>query len=161
VSSYEEIESLLSAHVSGQRGLLAISRSLLRHAAVNLADHDRAHTVTMMRPNQKELDKISEKLLRQKAEFEKRVNRIHEHARDPLESDSAEQAAQLGNVAVVAALEREAVHQIADIDAALERIVSGTYGICVTCGDCISKQRLEARPASTACLDCAEATQSG
>jgi DnaK suppressor protein len=109
-----------------------------------------------MEPTEKERDQIREKLLAQKSELTKRVDRIHEHARDPLDSDSAEQAAQLGNVAVVAALESEAVEEIAEIDAALQRISAGTYGNCVSCGDFINKKRLEARPASTECLTCAE-----
>ena len=112
-----------------------------------------------MEPRQVDLDKIRQKLRDQKAEFASRVSRIREHARDPLESDSAEQAAQLGNVAVVAALESEAVQEIAEIDAALQRLEAGTYGICITCGENISPERLEARPASTECLDCAEAAQ--
>jgi RNA polymerase-binding protein DksA len=99
---------------------------------------------------------IRNRLLAEKAELEKRVNRIHEHARDPLEADSAEQAAQLGNVAVVSALETEAVEEIADIDAALQRLAAGTYGICVSCGEDIGTGRLKARPASAKCLDCAE-----
>jgi len=114
-----------------------------------------------MQPTQEDLKKISENLRRQKSEFEKRVNRIHEHARNPLDSDSAEQAAQLGNVEVVAALESEAIEELAEIDAALQRIEAGTYGICITCGDFISRQRMEARPASTECVDCAEIGESG
>jgi RNA polymerase-binding protein DksA len=95
-------------------------------------------------------------LMQHKAELQKRVTTIHEHARDPLEQDSAEQAAQLGNVAVVAALESEAVQQIADIDAALQRLDAGTYGICVSCGEPIGAGRLKVRPAATQCRDCAD-----
>jgi len=98
-------------------------------------------------------------LLQHKAELEKRVKRIHEHARDPLEADSSEQAAQLGNVAVVTALETEAKQELAAIDAALRRLDAGTYGICITCGEVIGSQRLRARPASLECVDCAELRQ--
>lgn len=99
---------------------------------------------------------VRQKLLEAKAEMSKRIDRIHEHARDPLEADSAEQAAQLGNVAVVAALENEAAEEIAEIDAALQRLEDGRYGICITCGDDIGAARLAARPASAECVDCAE-----
>lgn len=95
-------------------------------------------------------------LLQKKAELAQRVDRIHEHARDPLEADSSEQAAQLGNVAVVAALEAEAVAEIAEIDGALSRLDAGRYGVCVSCGDDINQARLQAYPASAECLDCAE-----
>lgn len=102
-------------------------------------------------------DKARERLLADKAELAKRVDRIHEHARDPLEADSGEQAAQIGNVEVVSALENEAVEQIAAIDAALKRLDSGQYGVCVSCGETIGAERLAARPAAAECLDCASA----
>lgn len=105
---------------------------------------------------QQEITQIRARLMQQKADLQKRVTSIHEHARDPLEQDSAEQAAQLGNVAVVSALESEAFTQIAQIDAALQRLEAGTYGTCVTCGEPISEGRLKVRPAATQCLECAE-----
>jgi len=111
----------------------------------------------MMERSQAELERIRAALQEQKAELEKRINRIHEHARKPLAADSAEQAAELGNVAVVSALESEAVQQVADIDEALKRLDAGLYGTCVTCGEPIGERRLLARPASAQCLACAEA----
>lgn len=103
------------------------------------------------------IETIRARLLANKAELQKRVSTIYEHARNPLEQDSAEQAAQLGNVAVVSALETEAVSQIGEIDAALRRLDLGTYGICMSCGEPIGEARLIARPAATQCLDCAAA----
>ena len=105
-----------------------------------------------------EQEKIKQLLLTAKQELEKRVTTIHDHARRPLNADSSEQAAELGNVAVVSALESEAVEELADIDAALQRIENGSYGICTACGEAISEQRLEARPESTDCVDCANLT---
>jgi len=95
-------------------------------------------------------------LLKNKVEFDKRVSTIHNQARNPLDADSGEQAAQLGNVEVVSALENEAVQELADIGSALQRLEAGNYGICTSCGDEISSERLQARPASAECLDCAE-----
>jgi RNA polymerase-binding protein DksA len=43
---------------------------------------------------------------------------------------------------------------LAEIDAALQRIESGTYGICTNCGKEIPVQRLEASPAASLCIDC-------
>jgi len=43
---------------------------------------------------------------------------------------------------------------ITDIDEALHRISDGTYGICLTCGHLISKERLLQRPFAKACTDC-------
>ncbi len=40
------------------------------------------------------------------------------------------------------------------IKAALERIESGTFGICETCGGEISVKRLKARPVTSQCIEC-------
>jgi DnaK suppressor protein len=100
------------------------------------------------------LEKARAELLAQRAEFRSRVDTIHAHARNPLEQDSSEQAAQLGNVAVVSALEAEATGEIAAIDAALARLDAGTYGRCTRCGEPISPARLAVRPASAECVEC-------
>jgi DnaK suppressor protein len=41
-----------------------------------------------------------------------------------------------------------------DVDAALERIEDGTYGVCETCGVEIASARLTHRPMSRLCVSC-------
>ena len=43
---------------------------------------------------------------------------------------------------------------IKKIKKALERIENGTFGICESCGEEISVERLKARPVTTQCIDC-------
>ena len=43
---------------------------------------------------------------------------------------------------------------IGKIKEALERIENGTYGICESCQEEISHNRLMARPVTTLCIDC-------
>jgi DnaK suppressor protein len=43
---------------------------------------------------------------------------------------------------------------IGKIKEALERLEDGTFGICESCGEEISVERLEARPVTTLCIDC-------
>jgi RNA polymerase-binding transcription factor DksA len=43
---------------------------------------------------------------------------------------------------------------IGEIDAALDRIASGTYGVCVRCGVDIPLERLEFRPFAAGCVAC-------
>ena len=43
---------------------------------------------------------------------------------------------------------------IKKIREAVERIDSGTYGICETCGEDIAIERLRARPVTTQCIEC-------
>jgi RNA polymerase-binding protein DksA len=47
------------------------------------------------------------------------------------------------------------------IDAALERIEHGTYGICPKCGQPIPEERLEALPWTTRCIDCKRREERG
>ncbi|MFQ5484936.1 MAG: RNA polymerase-binding protein DksA [Desulfobacterales bacterium] len=43
---------------------------------------------------------------------------------------------------------------IKKIKKTLNRIENGTFGICETCGEEISKKRLKARPVTTQCIEC-------
>jgi len=43
---------------------------------------------------------------------------------------------------------------LAQIDRALEKLDDGTYGTCDVCGKPILEERLEARPATSRCLEC-------
>jgi RNA polymerase-binding protein DksA len=51
-------------------------------------------------------------------------------------------------------LEENSEHVLRAIDGALQRIEDGTFGICETCGQPISEERLEAIPYATQCIDC-------
>ena len=42
------------------------------------------------------------------------------------------------------------------IDAALARLATGDFGVCVSCGDSISTKRLAAIPWAHCCIDCQE-----
>ncbi|HEY1488035.1 MAG TPA: TraR/DksA C4-type zinc finger protein [Micromonosporaceae bacterium] len=55
------------------------------------------------------------------------------------------------------ALLEQARTRLADIDSALDRLRSGSYGICERCGGPIATERLEARPAARTCIVCASA----
>ena len=44
---------------------------------------------------------------------------------------------------------------LAEIDRALAKVAEGTYAVCDSCGTPIAPARLEARPWSTHCVNCA------
>jgi len=52
------------------------------------------------------------------------------------------------------ALSATARAAVEEIDAALERVKAGTYGICLRCGKNIPVARLEAVPHAALCIDC-------
>jgi DnaK suppressor protein len=55
-----------------------------------------------------------------------------------------------------AALAEQARERLAAIDAALDRVRTGRYGVCDRCGQPIGDDRLAARPAALTCIRCAE-----
>ncbi|MCH1866381.1 TraR/DksA C4-type zinc finger protein [Nocardioides sp. CFH 31398] len=55
----------------------------------------------------------------------------------------------------VSSLARRARAHLAEVDAALDRLASGSYGVCEVCGAAIPEGRLEVRPTSRTCVGCA------
>ncbi len=55
----------------------------------------------------------------------------------------------------IGALVTQARAHLAEISAAIERVDTGTYGTCETCGQPIPAGRLEARPTARRCVGCA------
>ena len=80
------------------------------------------------------------------------TNADDEH--DPEGSTIAFERSQIG------ALVRHARHHLAEVDAAVERLETGTYGVCQECGTAIGAERLEARPTARTCISCATSAAS-
>ena len=93
----------------------------------------------------------------QLAELEGRLSRIERDLAETPDPDSSERAVQMEDDE---ALEGQAVvisNEIASVRRALERIDDGSYGECVKCGNSIAQGRLEARPKTALCIECANA----
>lgn len=101
-------------------------------------------------------EELRRRLEKKKAELSARLERITANVRRGYEADSKERAQQFENNEVVDALGNEARQEIAKISAALRRMDSGEYGLCVECGDEIAMSRLDAYPYADECIDCAE-----
>ncbi len=73
----------------------------------------------------------------------------------PASSDDrlADSAAVTLDREIDSALEENAEHVLAGIDAALQRIEDGTYGRCEDCGRPIGEERLAALPWARLCID--------
>jgi len=95
-------------------------------------------------------------LERKKSELSERLDRISINLRRGYEADSKERAKQLEDNEVVDALGNEAREEIAKISAALQRIDTGDFGICMECGTPIEEGRIKAYPYAKECIDCAE-----
>ena len=57
------------------------------------------------------------------------------------------------------ALEQRDFDEMAQLEAALQRLDSGTYGDCADCGESISPQRLRVQPAAQRCAPCQAACE--
>jgi len=51
-------------------------------------------------------------------------------------------------------LVKQSEQRLREVDAALDRVATGTYGYCISCGSGIPLERLRALPASVRCMDC-------
>jgi len=60
--------------------------------------------------------------------------------------------------AQVQALLQRAHDNLAELDAARERLDAGEYGMCAACGEPIDDARLAARPTTQTCVACAAAS---
>lgn len=89
-------------------------------------------------------------------ELQQRIESIHSDFAQANESDWAELASERENDEVLNALESEAKVEIQQLSNAINRIESGNYGICQTCGEDIAPRRLEVQPAAIQCITCAE-----
>lgn len=69
-------------------------------------------------------------------------------------ADTSQVTAERGEAEALAGQLREALE---GVEKALRKVEDGTYGTCEKCGKQISVARLEAKPASTHCIDCASA----
>jgi len=90
------------------------------------------------------------------AELQARLASIKRDVTQSHSGDSAEQAQERENDEVVDAIGNETAQSIRVIQAAIERIDDGTYGLCDRCGEDIGEARLQAIPEATRCVNCAD-----
>lgn len=89
-------------------------------------------------------------LLRTLALTSEELETLERHqAGAPAEDASAESAD-----AILSRLEGREKHELDEIEDALARLASGTFGLCEACGAAIPLSRLRAAPAARRCLNC-------
>lgn len=73
---------------------------------------------------------------------------------DRLDPRSNDQAIQLENDEVLEGLDARIRAEMTQIEKTIERIDTGKYGLCESCGKPITLARLEALPYATRCVSC-------
>ena len=101
-------------------------------------------------------NEVRQVLEAKKEELTVRLERIHANLRRGSDADSKERAKQFEDNEVVDALGNEAREELAKISAAMQRLDSGEYGLCVECGLAIEPGRLKVYPYADECIECAE-----
>lgn len=114
----------------------------------------------------RELEHFKQKLLAERERILKELGRIEEALSEASDETEAAKQSYSNHLADLGTdyMEKEKNYYYADqegaylraIEAALERIQRGDYGICSECTDLISEKRLEAVPAAELCINCKE-----
>ncbi len=89
-------------------------------------------------------------------ELNARLHVIEGELDEPAATDAEERATEREGDEVLEELGMAGINEIRMIKAALERIAKGTYGICLSCEEEISGERLESVPHTGLCRNCAK-----
>jgi RNA polymerase-binding protein DksA len=115
-------------------------------------------------------ERFRKRLLDDRARAQGALDYLHEENPGSMEDETQEIPSDNhpGDVATITfdreidyTLEENEERLLAEIDAALERIDEGTFGICQTCGKPIGAERLEAVPYTTQCIECKRKEERG
>ncbi len=98
--------------------------------------------------------KLKQEVLEKEAYLQNASDSAPERHPDPLDKATI-QSFQTINSALI----RKDITRINKINKALVRIAGGTFGICEDCGESIDIKRLEVRPESSRCINCAEVAE--
>lgn len=113
--------------------------------------------------DEKFISEIKEKLLDQRATI---LSALESQSTDlknlvkPIESgDEVDIATDAVDRTLLDSLSTQDANRLKLIDNALDRIRTGKYGICLSCGKEIPKERLESIPYAFMCVNCASAAE--
>lgn len=115
--------------------------------------------------NQQDITKIKKDLLNELHRLEEEAGSMGHKSADgrktepyyvELGNKDDENAAEVALFSDNLSLEESVERQLRDVNDSLQRIESGTYGICKYCSKPIDINRLKARPTSSSCVQCKE-----
>jgi RNA polymerase-binding protein DksA len=110
------------------------------------------------------------RLLEERKRVQEAIDYLHEENPGSIQDETQDSTADNhpGDMATVTfdreldyTLEENEGRLLQAIDAALTRMDDGSYGVCVSCGQPIGAERLEALPWTTQCIDCKRKEERG
>lgn len=112
--------------------------------------------------NKADLTKIKQELLERKKEIEIELQRLSsEPIMDGQTQDDGDEVVSITMETLRNSLQDSQYQEYNNILMALESIDKGTYGICQTCGQPISQNRLKYNPNARRCISCQEKLETG
>jgi RNA polymerase-binding protein DksA len=117
-----------------------------------------------------DIEHFKQRLVDERARIQEALDYLHEENPGSMEDETQEIPSDnhLGDVATITldreidyTLEENEERLLAAIDGALQRIEDGTFGTCRGCGQQIARERLEALPYTTQCIDCKRKEERG
>lgn len=89
-----------------------------------------------------------------KSEIEEQLVEIEDRLEEPADPDFSDNAIEHEDDEVLEAQGLKGQKEILAISAALQRIENDEFGICVSCGEAISNERLDIIPYAIKCRNC-------
>lgn len=130
-------------------------RNLLFKRHKDMKGKNKAKSEKKLSMRKEKILEIKKKLIRQKesllSEAGDALNTLPDETLFPELGDQASAEIDRNFMLRLKGRERQLLKKI---DEAIEKIDSGTYGICEVCGEEINIKRLEARPVTTMCIEC-------
>jgi RNA polymerase-binding transcription factor len=114
--------------------------------------------------DKKTITKFKKILLKEREQIVGDVKQIVESSKEMGQDgiqDIGDEAANIYNKQVLLSLNENERTRLKEVDEALDRIESGTYGVCEECGGPISLKRLEVRPVAKYCVPCLTKLEKG
>ncbi|MGE5302413.1 MAG: TraR/DksA family transcriptional regulator [Alphaproteobacteria bacterium] len=108
--------------------------------------------------DKKTIESLTQLLRKERQHFLGEFRRAEEHLgfiAQERESEIEERAQEERSVRLLASLDDRTLFAVREIDAALQRLLDGSYGYCETCRKKILIARLRALPATRFCKNCA------
>jgi DnaK suppressor protein len=101
-------------------------------------------------------------LQEQYSELTRAIDRAHKEIRAPADSGPGdfidESCGNCSKEAILATYSQNRT-QLRKVEAALEHLVMGNFGICASCGGAIGLKRLQALPWTNNCIECQEQSE--
>ena len=102
------------------------------------------------------VNQIETTLKEKQSQLMVRIDAIERDFKKGRSADFAEQTTESENDEVLDEIHHEAKSELRQINAALKRIESDEYGICIKCNQDITTERLKALPYANTCISCAQ-----